>query len=71
MSVNVQQIEAMYGLTLGQMMDLLSTAGPTIPVGGTEVAWAPLLAPLQRTLDWCDAKLAEYQPYEVRSRGGT
>lgn len=69
MSADIEQIEAIYHQTLVQITDLLSTSGPTIPVNGTDVVWAPLLGPLQRTLDWCEAKLAEYQPYEVRSQG--
>jgi hypothetical protein len=69
--VNVQQIEAIRDQTIVQIMDLLATSGPTITVNGAEVVWAPLLAALQRTIDWCDGKLAEYQPYEVRSRGET
>jgi hypothetical protein len=69
--MNVQQIEAIRDQTIAQIQDLLATTGPTIPVNGVDVVWAPLLASLQRMLDWCDEKLAEYQPYEVRSQGGT
>jgi hypothetical protein len=69
--MDIQQIEAIRTQTLTQMQDLLLTAGPTISVNGVDIVWAPLLASLQRTLDWCDVKLLEYQPYEVRSRGKT
>ncbi|MBA3480286.1 MAG: hypothetical protein H0T51_00590 [Pirellulales bacterium] len=69
--MNVQQIEAIRDQTISQIQDLLATAGPTISVNGADVVWAPLLASLQRMLDWCDGKLTEYQPYEVRSRGET
>jgi len=71
MSVDIQQIEAIRSQTIVQIQSLLATVGPTILVNGVDVVWAPLLASLQRTLDWCDGKLAEYQPYEVRSCGGT
>ena len=71
MSIDVSQVEAIRNQALLQMQDLMATAGPTIPVNGVDVLWAPLLAPLQRTLDWCDGKLSDYQPYEVRSRGRT
>ena len=69
--MNVQQIEAIRDQTILQIQDLLATTGPTILVNGVDVVWAPLLTSLQRMLDWCDGKLAEYQPYEVRSRGET
>jgi hypothetical protein len=71
MSVDIQQIEAMRDQTAAQIESLLATVGPTITVNGTQVPWAPLLRDLRGTLDWCDRKLAEYQPYEVRSQVGT
>lgn len=69
--MSVQQVEAMRAQAIGQMETLLATSGPTITVNGEEMAWAPLLAALERTVDWCDRKLGEYQPYEVRSQGTT
>lgn len=69
--MSVLQIEAMRNQTLAQMEELLATSGPTITVGAEEVVWASLLAALERTIDWCDRKLAEYQPFEVRSAGVT
>jgi hypothetical protein len=71
MSVDIQQIEAIRSQTAEQIESLLATVGPTITVNGTEVPWAPLLSSLRSTLDWCDRKLAEYQPYEVRSQAET
>ena len=71
MSVDLQQIEAIRSQALSQMQDLLASAEPTITVNDEEIPWAPLLASLERTVDWCDRKLGEYDPYEVRSRGET
>ena len=71
MSVDIQQIESIRSQTATQMQSLLATVGPTITVNGVEVAWGPLLASLRGTLDWCDRKLAEYQPFEVRSQAET
>jgi hypothetical protein len=68
MSVNIEQIEAIRSQSLAQIEELLASAGPTITVGGVEMAWAPLAADLERLVDWCDRKLAEYQPYEVASQ---
>lgn len=71
MSASVEDIEAMRAQTIAQMQALLAMSGPTITVNGEEVAWAPLLGALQSTLDWCDRKLAEYRPFEVRSEVST
>jgi hypothetical protein len=71
MSVDLSQIETIRGQALTQMQDLLASAAPTITVNDEEVPWAPLLADLARTVDWCDRKLSEYDPYEVRSQGET
>ena len=71
MSVNVQQIEAIRNQALAQIEDLLANEEPTITVGGEQVPWASFLAVLQGAVDWCDRKLAEYDPYEVRSRATT
>jgi hypothetical protein len=71
MSVNIQQLEAIRDDTLAQIESLLATAGPTITVGGVETAWAPLLGHLRLMVDWCDGKLAEYQPFEVQSQATT
>jgi hypothetical protein len=54
-----------------QIQSLLATDGPTITVGEEQVAWAPLLASLERNVDWCDRKLGEYDPYEVQTQATT
>ena len=69
--MNAEHILAMRAQAVAQMESLLATSGPTITVGGEEMAWAPLLAALERTVDWCDRKLGEYEPFEVRSQGTT
>ena len=69
--MSAQQIEAMRSQAIAQMEVLLATSGPTITVGDEEIPWAPLLAALEQTVDWCDRKLGEYQPYEVRSQAET
>jgi hypothetical protein len=59
MSVDIEQIEAMRTQTAAQIESLLAPSGPTITVGGVEMAWGPLVASLRDTLDWCDHNLAE------------
>jgi hypothetical protein len=69
--MNVEQIETIRSEALAQMLDLLATEGPTVEIGDDELPWAPWLAALEKTVDWCDRKLAEYAPYEVATRGVT
>jgi hypothetical protein len=71
MPVTSGQLEAIRDQALAQMQSLLASEEPTITVNDEEVPWAPLLASLERTVDWCDRKLGEYQPYEVSTRAGT
>jgi hypothetical protein len=71
MAFDVSQIESIRSAALTQMAELLANEEPTITVGDEELPWAPWLAALERTVDWCDRKLAEYAPYEVASRGVT
>lgn len=70
MPVDVQQLESIRAQALEQIQALLASEAPTITVNDEEVPWAPLLASLERTVDWCDRKLGEYEPFEVRSQGG-
>jgi hypothetical protein len=71
MSVDLEQIVAIRAQALSHMQSLLANEGPTITINGEEMAWAPWLASLERTVAWCDRKMNEYDPYEVRSRGET
>ena len=57
--MNAEQIVAMREQAIAQMEALLATSGPTITVNGEEIAWAPFLAALERTVDWCDRKLGD------------
>jgi hypothetical protein len=71
MPVTTETFEAIRDQALAQMQTLLASEEPTITVNDEEVAWPPLLASLERTVDWCDRKLSEYAPYEVHSQGRT
>jgi hypothetical protein len=71
MAIDATQIESIRDQAIAQMASLLGSAEPTITVNDEEVPWPPLLAALERTVDWCDRKLAEYEPYEARTRGVT
>jgi hypothetical protein len=71
MSVTPEQIESIRDAALAQIESLLASEAPTITVNDEEVPWQPFLAHLERTVDWCDRKLGEYAPYEVRTQART
>lgn len=69
--MDVEQIKAIRLQTLLQIEELVTTTGPTIIVNEEQVLWAPLVESLQRTLDWCDRKLQELEPFEIHSQATT
>lgn len=71
MSSLAAQIEALRSQTLTQLEDLLDNPEPTYSINGQEISWMLLLESLQQTVDWCTRKLAECEPFEVHSEGGT
>ena len=40
-------------------------------IDGQRVHWQEYVDSLQRTVDWCDEKLLDAEPFEVRSQGTT
>ena len=66
-----QQIETIKTQTLQQIVDLRVNPKPTYTIDGQNVSWESYLESLQNTVDWCDKKLAQYDPFEVRSQGYT
>ena len=38
-------------------------------IDGQSVMWAAYLEQLRRTVEWCDEKLAGYEPFEFESQG--
>jgi hypothetical protein len=71
MPSDAEQIAVIRDLTLAQLAALRASSDSTFAVNGKEVTWAEYVASLERTVDWCDAKLAGYQPFEFRSQGMT
>jgi hypothetical protein len=63
-----EQIQAIRSQTLAQLEDLRADPKPTYWLDGQRVHWQEYAESLQRTIDWCDRKLAEYEPFEVRSQ---
>jgi hypothetical protein len=57
--------------TLAVIAEITAQPKPTYQIDGQMIAWGDYLSQLQRTVDWCDDKLACESPIEVRSRGYT
>ncbi|MEQ8849074.1 hypothetical protein [Botrimarina sp.] len=70
MNEEAEQIATIRANTLAQIHEVRSGLKPTYWVDGQRVHWEQYVESLQRTVDWCDRKLNELAPYELRS-GGT
>ena len=66
---DVEQIQTIRNQTLAQLEALRADPKPTYWLDGQRVNWQQYAESLERTVDWCDRKLAEYAPFEVRSQG--
>ena len=69
MSADLQQIVTIKSQTLARMAEITAQPKPTYQLDGQMVSWGSYLAQLQRTIDWCNEKLAGETPVEVRSQG--
>ena len=56
---DIQQIQSIRSQTLSQLEELRADPKPTYWLDGQRVHWEPYAESLQRTVDWCDQKLAE------------
>jgi hypothetical protein len=65
----IQQIQSIRSQTLTQLEQIRAEPKPTYWLDGQRVHWQEYADALQRTVDWCDHKLAQYEPFEVRSQG--
>lgn len=66
-----EQIQSIRTQTLAQLAALRADPKPSYWLDGQRVHWQEYAESLERTIDWCDHKLAEYEPFEVRSQGVT
>lgn len=66
-----EQTETIKSQTLQQIADLRANPKPTYDIDGQSISWESYVESLQRTVDWCDRKLAGYDPYEHRTEGLT
>ncbi len=68
---DIEQIQSIRSQTLAQLDSIRANPKPTYWIDGQRVHWQEYADALQRTVDWCDQKLIEYEPFEVRSQGIT
>ena len=68
---DIEQIQSIRSQTLAQLDALQASPKPTYWIDGQRVHWQEYAESLQRTIDWCDRKLIDAAPFEVRSQGMT
>ena len=66
-----QQLQEIRSLTLAQLAELRAEHKPTYWIDGQRVHWQEYAESLQRTIDWCDQKLADGEPFEIHSRAAS
>ncbi len=71
MSTEAEQIHSIRSLTLVQLEQLRADPKPSYSIDGQRVSWTEYVESLQQTVDWCDQKLAAYEPFEIQSQGTT
>ena len=69
MPTDIQQIATIKSQTLARMAEITAQPKPTYQIDGQLVAWGDYLTQLQRTIDWCNEKLAGERPFEIQSQG--
>ena len=71
MSEEIDQIAAIRSQAIAQLAAVTAEPKPSYVIDGQRVDWAEYTESLQRTIDWCDQKLADHGPIEVQSWGTT
>ena len=65
MPTDLQQIQTVKTQALAVIADLTANPKPSYEIDGQRVSWNDYLANLRQTIDWCDTKLAAYEPFEI------
>jgi len=71
MPSDAEQIATIKTQTLARIAEITAEPKPTYQVDGQSIAWGDYLGQLQRTVDWCNEKLAGEEPFEFSSQGYT
>jgi hypothetical protein len=65
---DAETIAAIRSQTLALIDALTADPKPSYSIDGQSVGWADYLVRLRETVDWCDRKLAEAEPFEVQTK---
>ena len=71
MPQDAEMLSTIKSQALQNIADITVAPKPTYYIDGQSVAWERYLAQLQSTVDWCDARLRDAEPFEIHSRGET
>ena len=71
MSTEAQQIALIRTQTLTQLEQLRASPKPSYSIDGQNVSWTDYADSLQQTIDWCERKLIDDEPFEFKSEGTT
>jgi hypothetical protein len=71
MPTDIQQIATIKSQTLARINEITAQPKPTYQIDGQQIGWGDYLLQLQKTVDWCNDKLAGEAPFEFRSQGYT
>jgi hypothetical protein len=68
---DTELIRTIKSQTLALIAEITANPKPSYSLDGQQIAWNEYLALLQRTVDWCDQRLAGDEPFELHSTGCT
>jgi hypothetical protein len=71
MATDAETIANIRALTLAQIETIRAEPKPTYWLDGHRVLWQEYVESLHRTVDWCNTKLVELEPFEIRSQART
>ena len=71
MPSDLEQIQTIKSQTLALLVDARTNPKPSYSIDGQSVRWDDYVAGLERTVDWCNRKLASEVPYEEQTQAYT
>jgi len=71
MPSDAEQIATIKGQTLARIAEITAQPKPSYDIDGQKIAWGDYLAELQKTVDWCNEKLAGEEPFEFQTQAIT
>ena len=71
MPSDVEAIQTIKAQALTMIGQLTASPKPTYSLDGQTLSWSDYLTRLQKTVDWCERKLAGAEPFEIQSQGLT